>query len=86
MGDGVEEGVLTLVAANFADEEDGVEYDTGHEGGEENDAEDGKGDSALVEEDPGALRDGEADEDSAEGDEEGDGSAAASDVHGLVEV
>jgi hypothetical protein len=32
------------------------------------------------------LRDGKADEDGAEGDEEGDGSAASGDVHGLVEV
>ena len=81
MGDGVEEGVLTLVAANLADEEDGVEDDAGDEGSEEEDAEDGEGDGALVEEEPGALRDGEADEDRAEGDEEGDGSAAACDVH-----
>jgi hypothetical protein len=29
------------------------------------------------------LRDGEADEEGAEGDEEGDGSAASGDVHGL---
>ncbi len=81
MGDGVEEGVLALVAADLADEEDGVEDDTGDEGGEKDDAEDGEGDGALVEENPGALGDGEADEDRAEGDEEGDSSAAASDVH-----
>ena len=87
VGDGVEEGVLALVAADLADEEDGVEYDAGDEGGEENDAEDGKGDSALVEDDPGdvevMVRPTRS---SAEGDEEGDGSAASSDVHGLVEV
>ncbi len=53
VGDGVEEGVLTLVAADFADEEDGVEDDAGDEEREENDAEDGEGDGALVEEDPG---------------------------------
>src|SRR5258707_122361 len=55
--------------------------DAGDEDSEENDAEDGKGDGALVEEDPGALGDGEADENRAEGDEEGDGSAASGDVH-----
>src|SRR5579871_131847 len=43
VGDGVEEGVLTLVAADLADEEDGVEDDSGDEEGEENDAEDGEG-------------------------------------------
>ena len=53
VGDGVEEGVLALVAADFADEEDGVEDDAGDEEREENDAEDGEGDGALVEEDPG---------------------------------
>ena len=83
MGDGVEEGVLTLVAADLADEEDGVEDDAGDEEREENDAEDGEGDGALVEEDPSALGDGEANEEDAEGDEGGDGSAASVDVHGL---
>ena len=52
MGDGVEEGVLALVAADLADEEDGVEDDAGDEGGEEEDAEDGEGDGALIEEEP----------------------------------
>ena len=55
VGDGVEEGVLTLVAADLADQEDGVEDDAGDEGGEEDDAEDGEGDGALVEEEPGDL-------------------------------
>jgi hypothetical protein len=32
------------------------------------------------------LGDGETNEENAEGDEEGDGSAASGDVHGLVEV
>ena len=41
MGDGVEEGVLALVAADFADEEDGVEDDAGDEERKEDDAEDG---------------------------------------------
>ena len=86
VGDGVEEGVLPLVAADLADEEDGVEDDAGDESREEDDAEDEEGHGALVEEDPGDLRDGEADEDGAKGDEEGDGSAASGDVHGLVEV
>jgi len=86
VSDGVEEGVLPLVATDLADEEDGVENDAGDEGHEEDDAEDGEGEGALVEEDPGALGDGETNEENAEGDEEGDGSAASGDVHGLVEV
>ena len=43
VGDGVEEGVLTLVAADLADQKDGVEDDTGDEDGEEDDAEDEEG-------------------------------------------
>ena len=35
VGDRVEEGVLTFVAADLADEEDGVEDDAGDEGAEE---------------------------------------------------
>ena len=39
VGDGVEEGVLALVAADFADQEDGVENDAGDQQAEEDDAE-----------------------------------------------
>ncbi len=60
MGDGVEEGVLALVAAEFADEEDGVEHDAGGEDGEDDDAEDEQDEAALVEDDPGDVEgDGE---------------------------
>ena len=86
MGDSVEEGVLTLIAAYFADEEDSVEDDAGDEEREEDDAEDSEGDGALIEDDPGALGDGEADEEDAKSDEGGDGSAASGNVHGLEEV
>ncbi len=48
VGDGVEEGVLALVAADFADEEDGVEDDAGDEDGEEDDAEEVDGEAAAV--------------------------------------
>jgi len=82
VGDGVEEGVLPLVAADLPDEEDGVENDAGDECGEEDDAEDGQGEGALVEDDPADVEgDGEPDREGAEGDEEGDGSAASRDVH-----
>jgi hypothetical protein len=87
VGDGVEEGVLTLVAADLADEEDCVENDAGYESGEQDDAEDDKSDVASVENDPGYVEGNEtADKQSAEGDEEGDSSAASGDVHGLEAV
>ena len=38
VGDGVEEGVLALVAADLADQEDGVEDDSGDQQAEEDDA------------------------------------------------
>ena len=63
--DGVEEGVLALIASNLADKEDGIEHDAGDKKREEDDAEDGKGDGALVDDDPGTLGDGEADEEDA---------------------
>jgi hypothetical protein len=87
VGHGVEEGVLTFVAADLSNEEDGVEDDTGDEGSEEDDTKDGQGEGAFVEDDPADVEgDGEANGESAEGDEEGDSSAASGDVHGLKEV
>jgi hypothetical protein len=87
VGDGVEEGVLTLVAANLSDEEDGVENDASDEAGEEDDAQDGEGEVSLVANDPIDVEGDETtDEERAKGDEEGDSSAASGDVHGLVEV
>jgi len=52
VGDGVEEGVLALVAADFADEEDSVEHDAGDDDGEEDDADEINGEAAAVVEDP----------------------------------
>jgi hypothetical protein len=89
VGDGVEEGVLALVAADLADKKDGVEDDSGDEDGEEDDSENEEGEMTLVvnANDPGDVEgDGEADGEGAKGDEEGDGSAASGDVHGLGEV
>jgi len=85
VGNGVEEGVLTLIAADLADEEDGVEHDAGDESREEDDAKNEKGDGALAaDDDPADVeRDGETDEENAEGDKEGDGSTASGDVHGV---
>ena len=82
VGDGVEEGVLTLVAADLAEEEDGVEDDAGDEDGEADNAEDEEGGAALVKDDPADVKgDGDTDEEGAEGDEEGDGSATTGEVH-----
>jgi hypothetical protein len=87
VGDGVEKGVLTLVASDLADQEDGVENDTSDEERKEDDAENGERDGALVEDYPADIeRDGNSDEEDAEGNESGDGSAASSNVHGLEEV
>ena len=82
VGDGFEEGVLTLVAADFADEEDGVDDDAGDEDGEEHDAEEVDGKAAAVVVDPGDVEDdGERGETHAERDEKRSGSAAACEVH-----
>ena len=85
VGDGVEEGVLTLVAADLADQEDGVEDDAGGDQAKEDEADDEQGDAALVEDDPGDVEcDEAADDEDAEGDGKGDGSAASVDVHGVI--
>ncbi len=82
VGDGVEERVLALIAADFPDEEDGVEDDPGGECGEEDDAEDEDGESALVEDDPADVEGHrDAGERDAEEDGEGDGTAALGEVH-----
>ena len=87
MGDGVEEGVLTLVAADLADQEDGVEDDAGGEQAEEDETQDERGDAPLVEDDPGdVVGDEAADDEHPEGDGKGDGSAASVDVHGVIRL
>jgi hypothetical protein len=87
VGDGVEEGVLAFVAADLADQKDGVEDNTGDEERKEDDAENGERDGSLVEDDPTNIEcDGNADEEDAQCDEGGDGSAASCNVHSLDEV
>jgi len=67
--DGVQEGILALVAADFADQENGVQYDACGEHGEEDDAQDDGGDAAPIQQYPGDVVGGEAtDEEGAEGD------------------
>ena len=87
VGDGVEEGVLTFVTTNLADQEDRVKGDASDDERKQDGAEDGEGDGALVDDDPADVEvDEAADQKRAKGDEEGDRSAASGDVHGLVEV
>ena len=57
VSDGVEERVLALVAADFANEEDGVDDDAGDEDREEQDAEQIHGEAAAVVVDPGDVED-----------------------------
>jgi hypothetical protein len=84
VGDGVEEGVLPLVAADLADQEDGVENDAGGKQAEEDEAKDYESETALVDDDPGDVEDDEAnDYEHTEGDGKGNGSAASVDVHGV---
>ncbi len=74
VGDGFEEGVLALVAADLADQEDGVDDDAGDEDGEEDDAEEVDGEAAAVVVDPGDVEDdGEGGETHAQRDEERSG-------------
>ncbi len=88
MGDGVEEGVLALVAADFADQEDSVEDDAGGEQGEEEQMTPEwmrQDEAAFVENDPADVEDdGCAEREDAESDEKGDGSASSGDVHGVA--
>ena len=55
MGDGVDEAVMLLVAANFADQKNRIEDKAGNDGAEENDAEKNFDALAPVEDDPAAA-------------------------------
>jgi hypothetical protein len=82
VGNGLEEGVLALVAADFTDQEDGVDDDAGDEDGEEDDAEEVDGEAAAVVMDPGDVEDdGERCKTHAQRDEKRSGSAAACEIH-----
>ena len=87
VGDGVDEGILALVAADFANQEDGVENDAGHQQAKQEDAEDEREDAAFVQDDVIDVQiDGDADEDRPQGDRKGDGAAASGDVHTVEKV
>lgn len=84
VGDGVEEGVLTLVAADLADQEDGVEDDAGGDQAKEDEAHDEQGDAPLVEDDPCDVEcDETGDYEHPKGDGKGNCSASSVDVHGV---
>jgi len=84
VGDRVQEGILTFVAAYLAHQKDRIENDTGDKQGEEDDPQDGERNGALIENDPSDLQgDGKADKKDTEGDKECNRSAASCDVHGL---
>ena len=87
VGDRVDEGVLALVAADFANQEDGVEHHAGHQQAEQQDAEDQRKNAAFMQEDVVDVEiDGDADEDRPQGDRKGNGAAASGDVHTVVKV
>ena len=56
MRDGVEKAVLLFVSVNFANQENGVDDDSGDDQGKEDDAEDERNDLAPVEDDPGDVQ------------------------------
>jgi hypothetical protein len=83
--DGVDEGVVLLVAADLADEEGRVQHQPRDDEAEEDDAEDEERHLAPVQQDPpdvqGEREDDEAD---AERQKEDDRLAAAADAHGAI--
>jgi len=84
VGDGVEEGLLTLVAADLAHEEDGVEDDAGDEDSKEDETENEHCDALLCQDDPGYVEgDQAADDEHPKGDRKGGESASSGEVHGV---
>ena len=80
VGDGVDEGIVLLVAADFAHQEDGVEHHPGNDRDEQDDAEDEQERSAPVEHDPADVeRDGQRHEADAQDGEEDDRPTPAAD-------
>src|SRR5262245_54481722 len=80
VGDGVNEGVVLLVAADLADEEDRIEDHARDDDKEDDDAQDREHAPAPVEDDPADVQgDGERDQADAENREEDDRPATAAD-------
>ena len=78
MGDGIDEAVVLLVAANFAHQEAGVHDQAGDHGSEENYAQEKQHAFAPVENDPADVQpDRQQHQANAQHDEKGDGPAAA---------
>ena len=80
VGDRVDERVVLLVAADLADQKDGVEHEAGDDDQEEDQAEEGQDAFLPVDHQPADVqRDSNGDEADAENDEENDRTAAAGD-------
>ena len=84
MRDGIDEAVVLFVAADFADEEDGVQNHSGDDRGEKNHAEKQQHAFAPIEDGPADSEGyGQGYEGAAQHDEEGDRFSAARDLHGV---
>src|SRR5689334_22002150 len=82
VSDGVDETVMLLVAADFTNQEAGVQDDAGGDGGEENEGQKNLNIGAPVQNNPSATdSDGDPGQDDAQGEEEEDRFAATSDAH-----
>ena len=82
VGDGVDEGVVLFVAADFADEEDGVEDEARDDDAEEADPQHQERHLAPVEQNPTDVQShGQPDQARPQRDEERDGFAVASQSH-----
>ncbi len=83
MRDGIDKTVVLFVAADFADEEAGVDDHAADDRREKNHAEEKQDGFAAIENDPADVeRDGDRDEAHAQRDEKRDCLPAASDRHG----
>src|SRR5579871_4386291 len=81
---GIDETVVLLAAAEFADEEDGIHYHTRDDESEENDPKEQQDAFAPVEDDPPDVKsDRQCHQADAQAKEEHDRSAAARNAHGV---
>ena len=61
MRDGIEKGIVLLVTADLTLKKDGVEYETGDDQGEKDNAEDQQSDLAQIQQDPPDVQCGSKD-------------------------
>ena len=85
VGDGIDEAVMLLVAANFTHQKTGVHDQPGDQQGEEDYAQEKQDSFAPVENDPADIQpDRQQDQANAQHDEKSDSPAAAADGHGRI--